>query len=458
MAVDGFTLLILSYVSLSVAILVGHHDPSYIDYLTYLIPTISTTLLMVFISARSGTYDLLNKVGYIRVLRSTLRHLLEVVLFLVACLFILKRSDDFSRIWLTAWTALSAVALCAFRLITIGAAQKLIRDGRLTKNVAVIGANAIGHKLATRLAKEGLGTRLVGLFDEQRVRVVECGDDAIARDLSVLEKLLSSGRVDEVVIATPPSSPGKILELMGRLHPFPVSVQVLSPAGYENFQVLDTHRYGEIGTFCVMGKPLDEAAVVLKRIEDIVIALLCVLFFFPVLLLVALCIKLDSPGPVLFKQRRLGANNLPFDVLKFRSMYVDQSDPLGQQLTEANDPRITRVGKFIRRASIDEMPQLINVLRGDMSLVGPRPHPLAASAAGIAYARAIKDYPIRHRVKPGITGWAQVNGWRGETVTIEQIRRRVEYDLYYVENWSLSFDFLILVWTVFTVFSRENAV
>src|SRR5437588_2210292 len=188
MTVDGVTLVILSYVSLSFAIVVGHHDPNYIEYLVYLIPTISATLLMVVIFARSGVYDVLNNIGYIRVLRSTLKHLVEVILLLIACLFILKRSDDFSRIWLTMWTVMSAVVLCAFRLVTAGAAQRLIRDGRLTKNVAVVGANLIGHKLATRLAKEGLGTRLVGLFEERRSRLVSgCGDAAIVHDLSVLD-------------------------------------------------------------------------------------------------------------------------------------------------------------------------------------------------------------------------------------------------------------------------------
>jgi len=173
---------------------------------------------------------------------------------------------------------------------------------------------------------------------------------------------------------------------------------------------------------------------------------------------IALSIKLDSRGPVLFRQKRLGANNLPFNLLKFRSMYVEQTDTLGHQLTRPGDPRITRVGRFLRMTSIDELPQLINVLRGEMSLVGPRPHALAASAAGISYARAISEYPIRHRVKPGITGWAQVNGWRGETTTIEQIRQRVEHDLHYIENWSLALDLLILGRTVFTVLSRANAV
>jgi len=207
-----------------------------------------------------------------------------------------------------------------------------------------------------------------------------------------------------------------------------------------------------------MGKPLDEVAALVKRIEDVVIAVICLSVMLPLMLVIALSIKLDSRGPVLFRQKRLGASNLPFNLLKFRSMYVEQADPLGQQLTRTGDPRVTRVGRFLRKTSLDELPQLINVLRGEMSLVGPRPHALAASAAGIAYARAISEYPIRHRVKPGITGWAQVNGWRGETTTIEQIRRRVEHDLYYIENWSLSFDLVILGRTVFAILSRANAI
>jgi Undecaprenyl-phosphate glucose phosphotransferase len=459
MVVDGVMLVVLSYVSLSFAIYFGHHDPRYIEYYSYLVPTIGATLAMVFAFARSGVYDLLSGARYARVLRSTIKHLMEVILLLIACLFILKRSDDFSRVWLTTWAMISAAALCGFRLFVAGAAQKLVRSGRLRKNVAVIGANEVGRELAAKLAEGELGTRLVGLFDERRSRIAGGpGDGATVRPLSSLDKLLSTAGVDEVVIAIPPSPSGRISELIRRFHPFPVSLRVLSPAGYENFQVLDSRRYGEVGTFCVMGKPLDEAAVVLKRIEDIVIALLCLLPILPLILLIALWIKLDSPGPVFFRQKRLGANNLPFDLLKFRSMYVEQADPLGHQLTQADDPRVTRVGRLLRRTSMDELPQLINVLRGEMSLVGPRPHPLAANAAGVAYARAVTEYPIRHRVKPGITGWAQVNGWRGQTATIEQIRRRVEHDIYYIENWSLTFDFFILGRTVLTVLSRENAV
>jgi exopolysaccharide biosynthesis polyprenyl glycosylphosphotransferase len=278
------------------------------------------------------------------------------------------------------------------------------------------------------------------------------------QELHALDRLLCDGQVDEIIIAIPLDMSRHISELARRFQAFPVSLRVLAPEGYEHFRVLDSSRYGRIVTFCVMGRPLDDVGIVIKWLEDKVIASLCLFVTLPLMVLIAALIKLDDGGPVLFRQKRLGANNLPFDLAKFRSMRVAQADPLGHQLTRTGDPRITRIGRFLRKTSLDELPQLFNVLRGDMSLVGPRPHALAASAAGIAYARAVNGYPIRHRVKPGMTGWAQVNGWRGETSTLEQLRRRVEHDLYYIENWSLAFDLLILGRTVFAVFSRQNAV
>jgi Undecaprenyl-phosphate glucose phosphotransferase len=457
MAADSLILTTLSFFSLGLVIFIQRHDG--IHYYLYCFPTIGASVTLVFSFARSGVYNVFNAFDHIRVLRSTVKRLLEVIFLLTGCFFILKVSDDFSRVWLATWSATSAIALCGFRVLTAHIVRRLIRRGSLTRNVAIVGVTEIGQQLAAKLTREQSGTRLIGLFDERKSRFVRAriGGPSVQL-LSVLDELLRRGCVDEVVIAIAPSASDRILELSRHFHPFAVSLRVLAPDGYEHFQVLDSRRYGDIGTFRVMGKPLDEVAIVLKRIEDIVIAAVCLLVGLPVMILIALAIKLDSRGPVLFRQMRLGANNLPFDLLKFRSMYAEQTDPLGHQLTRVGDPRITRVGSFLRRTSFDELPQLINVLRGDMSLVGPRPHALAANAAGVTYANAISEYPIRHRVKPGITGWAQVNGWRGETTTIEQIRRRVEHDLYYIENWSLAFDLSILGRTVFTVLSRENAI
>ena len=458
MAADSFILPTSSFLSLSFTIFVLRHDG--IDFYLYVLPTAAATIVLVFKLARSGVYDIVNAANRFGVLRSTIRRLLEVVLLLTGCFFVLKVSDSFSRLWLATWSLTSAIALCAARLVSSSAVNTLIRNGKLAKNVAIVGASETGLRLSMRLTREASGTRLIGLFDQRDPsRIGSSGTRSVAvRPLATLDELLSNGRVDEVVIAIPPCASDRVLELSRRFHPFPVSLKVLAPEGYEHFRVLDSSRYGDIATFRVMSKPLDDVAVVIKWLEDKVITLFCLIAALPLMMLIALSIKLDSRGPVLFRQQRLGANNQTFDLLKFRSMYVEQADPLGNQLTRAGDPRITRVGKFLRRTSMDELPQLINVLRGDMSLVGPRPHPLAASAAGVSYAHAVSEYLIRHRVKPGMTGWAQVNGWRGETARIEQIRRRVEHDLYYIQNWSLAFDFMILARTVFIVMSRENAI
>ena len=460
MATDGLFVPISSFLSLCFTIFVLRHEG--IHFSLYVLPTVVATIVLVFNLARSGVYDIFNPSNRLVILRSTVRRLLEVVLLLIGCFFVFKVSDSFSRLWLAAWSLTSAIALCGARLVFFRTVNTLIERGKLAKNVAILGASEAGQRLSAKLIREGSGTRLIGLFDQRhasRIASPGGGSEAVAvRPLATLNELLLDGRVDEVVIAIRPSASGKVLELSRRLHPFPVALRVLAPEGYENLRVLDSCRYGDISTFRIINKPLDDVAVVLKWVEDKVIAFICLIIIWPVMLLVALAIKIDSPGPVLFRQKRLGANNVPFDLLKFRSMYAEQADPLGSRLTRSGDPRITRVGRFLRSTSIDELPQLINVLRGDMSLVGPRPHALAANAGGVSYAHAISEYPLRHRVKPGITGWAQVNGWRGETTSIEQIRQRVEHDLYYVENWSPGFDIFILMRTVFSVMSRENAI
>jgi Undecaprenyl-phosphate glucose phosphotransferase len=467
---DALVLTTLSYASLSLVKYVEHPENGYLFDFPYFASTVGATVIMIFGFARTGVYDHFDEFKRVGLFR-TVKCLVAVILLLTACLFILKVSDNVSRLWLATWSITSAIALCGLRLLTASAAQRLRQSGRLTKNVAIVGASEVGQQLAAKFIHERSGTRLVGIFDERQSRFVEDRSSGTkVYQLRALYEHLCKGCVDEIVITIPPSASCRVLELSRRFHPFAVSLRVLAPTGYENFQVLDSRRYGDVGTFRVMGKPLDEVAILVKRIEDVVVAGVCLLFTLPLMLVTALFIKLDSRGPVLFKQKRLGENNLPFNLLKFRSMYVEQTDPLGQQPTRAGDPRITRVGKFLRMMSLDELPQLINVLRGEMSLVGPRPHPEAVSTSitthpavadnlgGISFARAISEYPIRYRVKPGITGWAQVNGWRGTMTTIEQIRQRVEHDLYYIENWSLSFDLLILGRTVFAVLSRQNAI
>jgi Undecaprenyl-phosphate glucose phosphotransferase len=458
MAIDSLIVPISSFLSLGFTIFVLRHEG--IHFYIYVLPTAAATIVLVFNLARSGVYDTFSAPSLLGSLRSTIRRLLEVVLLLTGCFFVFKVSDSFSRLWLATWTLTSGIALCGARLVSLSVVNTLIKNGKVAKNVAIVGASEAGQRLSMILAREASGTRLIGLFDERHPSRIASSDagSATVRPLATLDELLSSGCVDEVVIAIPPCASDRVLQLSRRFHPFPVSLKVLAPAGYEHFRVLDSALYDDIATFRVMSEPLDDVAVVMKWLEDKVITLFCLIAALPLMMLITLAIKFDSPGPVLFRQKRIGANNRIFDLLKFRSMYVEQTDPLGSQLTQAGDVRITRVGRFLRRTSMDELPQLINVMRGDMSLVGPRPHPLAASAAGVSYAHAVSEYLIRHRVKPGMTGWAQVNGWRGETTRIEQIRRRVEHDLYYVENWSPGFDLLILMRTILILTSRRNAI
>jgi exopolysaccharide biosynthesis polyprenyl glycosylphosphotransferase len=197
--------------------------------------------------------------------------------------------------------------------------------------------------------------------------------------------------------------------------------------------------------------------VVVKWLFDKCVAALALFGLAPLMALVALAIKLDSGGPVLFRQKRYGFNNELIEVYKFRSMFTDQADANASKLVTKDDARVTKVGRILRKSSLDELPQLFNVLRGELSLVGPRPHALQAKAADRLYDDVVDGYFARHKVKPGITGWAQINGWRGETDTSEKIQKRVEHDLYYIDNWSVLLDLYILIKTPFALIGGENA-
>jgi len=215
---------------------------------------------------------------------------------------------------------------------------------------------------------------------------------------------------------------------------------------------------GGVPVIDVFDKPIADWDVLIKMVFDRVVGALALIALSPVLLATAIAVKLDSRGPILFKQRRYGFNNELIEVYKFRSMYVDQLDQTASKLVTKGDPRVTRVGRFIRKTSIDELPQLFNVVfRGNLSLVGPRPHAVHAKAENQQYEQVVDGYFARHRMRPGITGWAQINGWRGETDTQEKIQRRVECDLYYIENWSLLLDVYILLVTPIALAKTENA-
>jgi len=225
----------------------------------------------------------------------------------------------------------------------------------------------------------------------------------------------------------------------------------------ETFRARGMGYVGDIPVLNVVNRPLKNWGGFAKILEDKVLGAFLLVFLSPLMGLIAILIKLDSKGPVFFVQRRFGFNNKVIRVFKFRTMYSDRGDLTGAQRTVKNDPRVTRIGRVLRALSMDELPQLLNVVRGDMSLVGPRPHAIEMKAGDRLYCQAVEQYLHRHRVRPGITGWAQVNGLRGEVDTLEKANARVIYDLYYIENWSPGLDFKILLKTAGILASSENA-
>ena len=261
-----------------------------------------------------------------------------------------------------------------------------------------------------------------------------------------------------MIFSLPISAEGRILQMLKKLWVLPVDIRLSAHSNKLRFRPRAYSYLGNVPVLDVFDRPITDWDVVMKWLFDKIVGGLALIALAPIMLLIAIAIKLDSRGPVLFKQKRYGFNNELIEVYKFRSLHADQTDVNASKLVTKDDPRVTRVGRFIRKTSLDELPQLFNVVfDGNLSLVGPRPHAVNAKAETKRYDEAVDGYFARHRVKPGITGWAQINGWRGETDTQEKIQRRVEHDLYYIENWSLLFDLSILAKTPLALLKSENA-
>jgi Undecaprenyl-phosphate glucose phosphotransferase len=276
--------------------------------------------------------------------------------------------------------------------------------------------------------------------------------------VSTLVDFARQTRVDLVIVSMPLSAEKRVLEMLKQLWVLPVDIRLSAHMSQLKFAAKAYSYLGDVPVFDVADRPISDWNLVFKWLFDHLVAAVALIVLSPVMIATAIAIKLDSKGPVLFRQKRHGFNNELVEVFKFRSMYTDLADLSAKNLVTRNDPRVTRVGRFIRKTSIDELPQLFNVLMGNLSIVGPRPHATQAKAANVLYYEAVEGYFARHKVKPGITGWAQVNGWRGETDTLDKIMQRVNHDLYYIEHWSLVLDLYILVMTpISLVRSRQNA-
>jgi Undecaprenyl-phosphate glucose phosphotransferase len=353
----------------------------------------------------------------------------------------------------------ATLAMAGERLLGYGLVNRWQAAGHFSTSVVVFGADAIGQRLVKVVREEYADSvEIVGIFDDRVQRVPgQVQGIAVEGGLeSLIEFVKAAPAVDKVLIALPMSAEGRILQLLTKLRSLAVDVALVPDfVGLR----LDKQiaRDGHPPLLSVLRKPQSDIDWLVKRSFDFVASLVLLIALSPFLALTALAIRLDSPGPILFRQPRLGLNNKEFNVLKFRSMYVEQSDLEAREQTKRNDSRVTRVGAWLRRLSIDELPQLFNVLAGDMSLVGPRPHALGMQVKDRLCDEIVHEYAVRHRMRPGITGWAQVRGLRGAVDEPALLEARVHHDIYYIDNWSFFFDLRILVMTVVEVVRPRNA-
>lgn len=429
------------------AILDGH-----LNYLTII--ALVTTALFVALQ-RGGQYNLSVSNG---VFPEIARLVMAVVFSFGSALlvaFLLKESDQFSRVWMVAWCATVFLYLLGGRLFWLRLFKRLARAGYFRRRVYLIGRGEALQRTRESLALDHATAEVacisdLGLGHEHHSHhtINHVTSAALAHAVAKGQ----SGAIDEMIVALPLSEGALLDHVIRRLRLLPVEIKVAVDFNGYAGRFTELSQVGLTSLATVQKKPISEWNVLLKSCEDYILAVLSLIVFAPAMAAIALLIKLDSKGPVLFRQRRHGFNHRIFSVYKFRTMTVAQD---GEEVTQAKraDPRVTRVGRFLRKTSLDELPQLLNVLAGDMSLVGPRPHALVHNDH---YARLLENYASRHRVKPGLTGWAQINGWRGETSTPEAMEQRVRYDLEYIDNWSIWFDLKILFLTpIFGFVSRS---
>ncbi len=425
---------------------------------SYGLAIVVATLLTANIFPLLGFYDERHWRNWLRQLARPLLAWMLVLALLIVAAFITKNSSQFSRGWVILWFGLGCVGLLWVRLALRIMLARWAGLGRLTKTIAIVGANPIAVRLVENLRlMPSDEMELVGIYDD-------AGDMAGIQDVpyrGTVETLLSDARqmrIDQVVVALPWSEEAEIIATLKRLWALPFDIRLAPDLVGFRLAHCSFGTIGNVPVINVFDRPLADEKMLLKRLEDYAVASAMLLVLSPAMLIIAALVKLTSRGPVLFRQPRYGFNNQRINVYKFRTMYTDYVEALGV-LSQATrkDPRVTAIGRFLRRTSLDELPQLFNVLNGTMSLVGPRPHADGTRAADVLFEDAVAEYAARHRVKPGLTGWAQVNGWRGETDTLEKIQRRVEHDLFYIENWSLRLDIKILLLTLGEIVRRRNA-
>lgn len=393
-----------------------------------------------------------------------------IVTIVPALVYMTKTGELYSRLWFGYWVLITTGLLVASRLIIRNVTWWARHQGFNTRNVLIVGAGELGQQVSLKLKEnDWAGMNVIGFLDDDLelhgtdvMGIPVIGSTERIRDLvggvsqqsdSLIQSGINLAEIDQVWVALPLSAKDKIQEVCGALNDSAVAVIFVPDIFLHD---LLNHSVDDLAGMPVVNlraSPIEGTASTVKLIEDMIISLIAVIVAAPLMILIAIGIKLGSSGPVLFKQKRYGIDGREIVVWKFRTMRVMEDDDVVIQATK-NDPRITRLGAILRKTSLDELPQFYNVLQGRMSVVGPRPHAVAHNEQ---YRKIVDRYMWRCKVKPGITGWAQVNGWRGETDHVEKMEKRVEYDLEYLTNWSLWLDLKIVLKTITNGFWNKNA-
>ena len=375
------------------------------------------------------------------------------IMVMIIIAFFTKTSTDFSRVWIAGWWITSGILLIALRA-AIHLSLRFARSrGYNQRQVVVAGAGSLGQKIVSRIrSAPWVGLEIIGFFDDnEQLQGQVINGIPVAGKLDDMEMYLQKEDIDQVWIALPLRAETRMKQLMKKIL-VSTSVEIRFVPDIFEFRLLNFSVSEVVGlpVLNLTDSPMFGIHQLLKAVEDRIIAGLALIILAPIMALIALGVKLSSPGPAFYRQERVSWNGLSFTMLKFRSMPVNAEQSKGAQWATAGDQRTTLFGHFLRRTSLDELPQLINVIKGEMSIVGPRPErPVFIEE----FRTEIPDYMQKHLVKAGITGWAQVNGWRGDT----DLGTRIKYDLYYIENWSVSLDLKIMIMTVFKGMIHKNA-
>lgn len=376
-------------------------------------------------------------------------------LFTLTCGYFFTSSATSSTIAVISWFVITVFCLSIWRFVMRGFLFKLRKTGFNSRNAIVVGATKTGYDMAKQIVEnDELGIRFLGIYDDrEQERIPENVREKVCGNIQQAIDMAKRSEVDYIYIALPMGAENRIREILHYCSDTTANVYLIPNFFVYNLMNSRWQSVGSIQALSVYDTPFQGASEALKRLEDIVLSSLILLMISIPMMLIAVAVKLTSPGPVIFKQKRYGLDGKKILIYKFRSMTTQDNGPVVKQATKG-DARITKLGAFLRKTSLDELPQFINVLQGRMSIVGPRPHAVAHNEE---YRKIIKGYMLRHKVRPGITGWAQVNGFRGETDTVEKMQKRVEYDLEYIHNWSVLLDVKIIMKTAVGSLFDKNA-